>query len=155
MESTQTFAHTPQPTAPQPPSHTHQPPEAKRHEVHRIATELFKQQPDWVTFFRKVLGVDGIARQLFPTGPEMTSLEQSPEYNQIQQMLAKLRERGGSPTGCQRANSRHHGSFAKEPSRIASNRSSRKAHQHEQALHFKATSDGRRRLDPERLINHR
>lgn len=97
MESTQTFAHTPQPSVPQPPSHSHQPPEAKRHEVHRIATELFKQQPDWVTFFRKVLGVDGIARQLFPTAPEMTSLEQSPEYNQIQQMLAKLRERGGSP----------------------------------------------------------
>jgi predicted HicB family RNase H-like nuclease len=81
------------------PQPTSQPqlPEAKRHEVHRIATELFRQQPDWVTFFRKVLGVDGIARQLFPSTPEMTSLEQSSEYIQIQQMLAKLRERGGSP----------------------------------------------------------
>ncbi len=97
MESTQTFVHTPQLSTHLPPTHTHQPPEAKRHEVHRIATELFKQQPDWVTYFRKVLGVDGIARQLFPTAPEMTALEQSPEYNQIQQMLAKLRERGGSP----------------------------------------------------------
>lgn len=97
MESTQTFVHTPQPmSSPQPPSQP-QLPEAKRQEVHRIAAELFRQQPDWVTFFRKVLGVDGIARQLFPTAPEMTSLEQSSEYIQIQQMLAKLRERGGSP----------------------------------------------------------
>ena len=96
METTQTFVHTPQPMSPQPTSQP-QLPEAKRQEVHRIATELFKQQPDWVTFFRKVLGVDGIARQLFPSAPEMTSLEQSPEYLQIQQMLAKLRERGGSP----------------------------------------------------------
>jgi len=96
MESTQTFAHTPQPVSPQPVAPPRLP-EAKRTEVYRIASELFKQQPDWVTFFRKVLGVDGIARQMFPSAPEMNSLEQSPEYIQIQQMLAKLRERGGSP----------------------------------------------------------
>ncbi len=97
MESTQTYTHVPQPmttsaTQPQPKI-----PEVKRQEVHRIASELYKQQPDWVTFFRKVLGVDGIARQLFTTAQEMTVLEQSGEYAEIQQMLAKLRERGGSP----------------------------------------------------------
>lgn len=97
MESTQTYTHVPQPlttptTQPQP-----RIPEVKRQQVHRIAAELYKQQPDWVTFFRKVLGVDGIARQLFTTSQEMTVLEQSGEYAEIQQMLAKLRERGGSP----------------------------------------------------------
>ena len=97
MESTQTYAHVPQPMTPPPTQPQPQIPGVKRQEVHRIASELYKQQPDWVTFFRKVLGVDGIARQLFTTAQEMTVLEQSGEYAEIQQMLAKLRERGGSP----------------------------------------------------------
>ena len=46
----------------------------------------------------------------------MTVLEQSGEYAEIQQMLAKLRERGGSPTGCQRADSSDYGSAAQESS---------------------------------------
>ena len=97
MESTQTYTHVPQPMTAPPTQLQPQVPEVKRQEVHRIASELYKQQPDWVTFFRKVLGVDGIARQLFTTAQEMTMLEQSGEYAEIQQMLAKLRERGGSP----------------------------------------------------------
>ena len=97
MESTQTYAHVPQPMTAPPTPLQPQIPGVKRQEVHRIASELYKQQPDWVTFFRKVLGVDGIARQLFTTAQEMTMLEQSGEYAEIQQMLAKLRERGGSP----------------------------------------------------------
>jgi predicted HicB family RNase H-like nuclease len=97
MESTQTYTHVPQPMTPPPAQPQPRIPEVKRQQVHRIAAELYKQQPDWVTFFRKVLGVDGIARQLFTTSQEMTVLEQSGEYAEIQQMLAKLRERGGSP----------------------------------------------------------
>jgi predicted HicB family RNase H-like nuclease len=97
MESTQTYAHVSQPMTTPPTQPEPQVPGVKRQEVHRIASELYKQQPDWVTFFRKVLGVDGIARQLFTTAQEMTVLEQSGEYAEIQQMLAKLRERGGSP----------------------------------------------------------
>jgi predicted HicB family RNase H-like nuclease len=97
MESTQTYTHVPQPLTPPPAQPQPRIPEVKRQQVHRIAAELFKQQPDLVTFFRKVLGVDGIARQLFTTSQEMTVLEQSGEYAEIQQMLAKLRERGGSP----------------------------------------------------------
>ncbi len=69
----------------------------KTQEVHRIASELYRQQSDWVTFFRRILGVDGVVRQMFPTSAEMTTLEQTPEYAEIQQMLAKLRERGSAP----------------------------------------------------------
>ena len=111
MESIHSFTQpttttTPQPTPqpmpqpmPQPTQIPIQPrlPEERRVEVLRIASELYKQQPDWVTFFRKVLGVEGIARQLFPSPKEMTALERSHEYGEIQQMLAKLRDRGGSP----------------------------------------------------------
>lgn len=59
----------------------------------RIASEMFTQQPDWVTFFREVLGVDGIIRKLFATPEEMAEFERSAEYVDIQQMLAKLREK--------------------------------------------------------------
>ena len=38
----------------------------KRQEVFRVATELFNQQPDWVAFFREVLGLDGIIRRAYP-----------------------------------------------------------------------------------------
>jgi predicted HicB family RNase H-like nuclease len=41
--------------------------------AHRIASEKFAASPDWVAFYREVLGVDGI------------------EYAEIQQMVAKLR----------------------------------------------------------------
>jgi len=60
----------------------------------RIAAEMFIHQPDWVTYFREVLGVDGIVRKLFSNPEEMAEFEKSLEYADIQQMLAKLRERG-------------------------------------------------------------
>ncbi len=72
-------------------------PQDKTQEVHRIASELFRQQADWVTFFRRILGVDGIVRQMFPSPGDMVALEQTAEYCEIQQMLAKLRERGSTP----------------------------------------------------------
>ena len=63
----------------------------KKQEVHRVATDLFRQKPDWVTFFREVLGIDGVARRLFPSPEQMSELERSDEYLEIQQMLARLR----------------------------------------------------------------
>jgi predicted HicB family RNase H-like nuclease len=57
------------------------------------AQELFQRNPDWVTFFREVLGTGGIARRSFPTPTDMANFEQTAEYNEIQIMLAKLRGR--------------------------------------------------------------
>jgi len=70
--------------------------EDRKHTAQRIAAEMFHQQPDWITFFREVLGVDGLLRRLFPKPEELATFEKSPEYNEIQLMLAKLRERSGS-----------------------------------------------------------
>ena len=64
--------------------------------AHRIAADLFQRQPDWITFFREVLGVDGLLRKLFPTPEEIADFEKTEQYNEIQTMLAKLRERTGS-----------------------------------------------------------
>jgi predicted HicB family RNase H-like nuclease len=69
--------------------------EGKKQEAVRIASEMFRQSPDWITFFREVLGVGGVARRLFASQEEMTEFELSEEYREIQTMVAKLREKGG------------------------------------------------------------
>lgn len=68
-------------------------------EVLQVAEQLYSQNPDWVTFFREVLGLEGVVRQAFPTPEEMAEFEESREYQRIQEMLAHLRQRSsGSPT---------------------------------------------------------
>lgn len=64
----------------------------QRQDVFRAAEEIFEQRPSWVTFFREVLGVDGIVRQMYRTPEALAQFEQSPDYQKIQHMLAKLRE---------------------------------------------------------------
>ncbi|MCE9546403.1 MAG: hypothetical protein K8T25_12915 [Planctomycetia bacterium] len=67
-------------------------------EVQRIASELYQQTPDWVTFFREVLGIDGIIRKAYPDPNSLAEFEKSEDYQNIQQMVAKLRERNGAGT---------------------------------------------------------
>jgi predicted HicB family RNase H-like nuclease len=71
--------------------------ESRASRVYRVAHELFRQQPDWVTFFREVLGVEGIVRRMFSNPQELTEFEQTREYQEIQQMVAKLREKTADP----------------------------------------------------------
>jgi hypothetical protein len=66
----------------------------RKQEAYRVASELFRQVPDWVTFFREVLGVEGAVRRLFPNPAELSTFEQCEEYRQIQQMVARLRANG-------------------------------------------------------------
>lgn len=66
----------------------------KPQEVFRTAQTLFHQNPDWVTFFREVLGLSGIVRQMYPTAQALTEFEKTAEYGEVQQMLAKLRVEG-------------------------------------------------------------
>lgn len=61
--------------------------------VLQVAKELYLSKPDWVTFFRETLGVNGAARNVFTTQAEYVSFEQCSEYNEIQQMVANLRNR--------------------------------------------------------------
>ncbi len=69
----------------------------KEAQVYRVADELYQRNPDWVTFYREVMGIDGIIRQSFPNQLELIHFEQSNEYSDIQQMVAKLRERASEP----------------------------------------------------------
>ena len=64
----------------------------------QVAKDLYQRRPDWVTFFRETLGVNGAARSVFPAQDDFLKFEQSPAYGEIQTMVASLRTakvRGG------------------------------------------------------------
>lgn len=66
--------------------------------VLQVAKQLYHEKPDWVTFFRETLGVNGAARSVFSNQQEYVLFEQSKEFSEIQTMVANLRTRknGGS-----------------------------------------------------------
>lgn len=66
-------------------------PTEKFQSVLERARQLYQQDPDWVTFFRELLGVEGLVRQTFPSLEELIAFEKSSEYDQIQQWIVKLR----------------------------------------------------------------
>ncbi len=67
----------------------------ERHfEIQRIAQDLFEKGPDWVTFYREILGLHGIIRHTFPTRELLNDFEQSDAYKDVQQMLTRLRKKG-------------------------------------------------------------
>ncbi len=65
----------------------------KYQEVLTVADNLYRQDPDWVTYFREVLGIDGAVRKAFPSFDELAAFEQSEEFEKIQKQLVKLREK--------------------------------------------------------------
>lgn len=93
-------------------------PSANRNqEALQIAKQLFLQSPDWVTFFREILGIGGVARRLFPTQEEFLGFEQSAEFAEIQNMVSALRTRKGS------------GSDGHEPTRVITVRLPKSLHE--------------------------
>lgn len=101
----------------------------RRREAFRVAHEIYRQRPNWVTFLREVLGEDGVVRRLFP-GPEaFARFEKSGEYDQIQQMLSTLREQVEEPA------------VAREPTRVITVRLPKTLHELLRAeAHRKQTS---------------
>lgn len=66
----------------------------KQMEVKRTAEHLYAQGPDWVTFYRETFGLRGIVRHSFPTRETLTAFKQTEAYDEILQLLTKLREQG-------------------------------------------------------------
>ena len=64
----------------------------KQEKVGRIAKKLYSEATDWVSFYRKTIGLHGIIRHTFPTRKSLTEFEQTQTYREIQQLLTKLRE---------------------------------------------------------------
>jgi predicted HicB family RNase H-like nuclease len=61
--------------------------------VLEVAEKLHRMTPDWVVFFREVLGVDGIVRRTFSRPDSLARFECSAEYTRIREMLDDLRRR--------------------------------------------------------------
>src|SRR6186713_2305187 len=64
----------------------------KYQQIQQTARQLYDSEPDWVTFFREILGVDGVVRRQFTRLEDLTAFEKSQEFDQIQKWLVKLRE---------------------------------------------------------------
>ncbi len=63
-------------------------------EVRQAAEQLLAQEPDWVTFYREILGPHGVVRHTFPTRETLAAFERSGAYQEILQTLNRLREYG-------------------------------------------------------------
>ncbi len=61
--------------------------------VLQVAERLYSMEPEWVVFFREVLGVDGIVRRTFSDSEGLSRFECSPQYARIREMLNGLRAR--------------------------------------------------------------
>ena len=70
----------------------------RQREVYQVACERFQQNPDWATFFREFLGVEGVVRKTFEHPQDLNAFEQGDAYSEIQHMVAKLRERSKTQT---------------------------------------------------------
>ena len=66
----------------------------KEMEVKQTAEELYAQRPDWVTFYREILGLRGVVRHAFPTRETLAAFEQTDAFEDILCLLTKLREQG-------------------------------------------------------------
>lgn len=64
----------------------------EKHEKIKEAVEtLFATKPDWVKFYREVMGLHGLVRRAFPTMKSMAQFEQTETYRQIHRMVTELR----------------------------------------------------------------
>jgi predicted HicB family RNase H-like nuclease len=63
----------------------------KQAEVERFAQQLFAQETDWVRFYREVLGLQGVVRQMFPRQEELAAFKRTDAYRGILQLLSQLR----------------------------------------------------------------
>ncbi len=66
---------------------------------YQVAQQLYSRPVDWVTFYREILGVHGIIRQTYKQPEALAQFEASPQYAEIQHMLAKLRENSTTKDG--------------------------------------------------------
>jgi len=62
-------------------------------ELLSASEELYSKSPNWISFYREVLGLGGLSRRMFPTRESLEEFEKSDTYEKIQRMVARLREK--------------------------------------------------------------
>ena len=58
-----------------------------------VAERVFADNPEWIIFFREIMGLDGIVRRTFQTPDSLMRFECSAEYARIREMLDALRQK--------------------------------------------------------------
>ena len=64
----------------------------KNAEIKHAVEKLFATKPDWMKFYREVMGLHGLIRQAFPSLEAMAEFEQTDTYREIHRMLTELRK---------------------------------------------------------------
>lgn len=80
--------------------------EKQRREAVHMALEMARQVPDWETFFREMMGAEGLLARLFPIREQRLEFENTPEYVEIQHIMARLRGRRGQRIPLERETTR-------------------------------------------------
>jgi predicted HicB family RNase H-like nuclease len=62
--------------------------------VKLAAQDLYCQDPDWVTFYREIMGLRGAIRRRFRSRETLDKFEKTAEFLEIQRMLSRLRAKG-------------------------------------------------------------
>lgn len=70
--------------------------ERRGREVLKLAQEVFTKTGNWVVFYRRMLGPEGVVRGLFPDTDELRKFEASREFSELQEMVAALRSQDPS-----------------------------------------------------------
>jgi hypothetical protein len=65
--------------------------ESRLKEVARFARRLELQQPDWLSFFREIFGVEGAVRRLFPLPEQVEAFDRSEASAEILAIMNRLR----------------------------------------------------------------
>ncbi len=66
-------------------------------EIERVAQALYETDPDWLTFFREIFGVDGAIRRVFLDPDELSRFERSDACQRIRGLMNDLRGRRRIP----------------------------------------------------------
>ncbi len=64
----------------------------KHAEIKHAVEKLFATKPDWMTFYREVMGLNGLIRRAFPNLEAMGEFEQTETCREIHCMLSELRK---------------------------------------------------------------
>lgn len=74
-------------------------PAEARKDIYHVAQTLYNDKTDWVTFFREVLGKEGVVRRNFREFGSRHEFETTDDYSDIQEMMVDLWKKNSGSKG--------------------------------------------------------
>ena len=94
--------------------------ELKLARVQQQVQDLFATHPDWIKFYRDVIGCEGLIRRVFPNHEAMAEFEQTEIYHDIHRMLTELQ--AAVAEGSEREDEGHYRADSRQPARTLADR---------------------------------